>query len=133
MGSEMCIRDRANTEKVVDAVDEELTRFLESGVTGEELEKAKESFLKTRQGRRAQDRGLARILLSNLKNDRTMDFQKESDERISGLDKQTVDEAIKRHFQKENLVIVTAGDFANAKKEDEAGANKESENKDSEN
>ncbi len=127
------ISNPANTEKVVDAVDEELTRFLESGVTGEELEKAKESFLKTRQGRRAQDRGLARILLSNLKNDRTMDFQKESDERISGLDKQTVDEAIKRHFQKENLVIVTAGDFANAKKEDEAGANKESENKDSEN
>ena len=100
-----------NTEKVVNAIDEELTRFVESGVSNEELEKAKESYLKNRRGRRAVDRNLARILLSNLKNDRTMAFQQESDQRIESLAKQQVDEALKRHFKKENLVIVTAGDF----------------------
>ncbi|MEM9413076.1 MAG: insulinase family protein, partial [Planctomycetota bacterium] len=106
------ISNPSNTENVVNAIDEEVTRFSESGVSGEELEKAKESFLKNRQGRRAQDRGLARILLSNLKNNRSMEFQKESDERIKTLTKAQVDEAFERWFKKENLVIITAGDFA---------------------
>ena len=97
------ISNPQNTEKVVAAIDEEVTRFVESGVTGEELEKAKESFLKTRKGRRAQDRGLARLLLNNLKNDRTMEYQKESDLRIESLSKEVVDDAYRRHFKKENL------------------------------
>lgn len=105
------ISNPRNTEKVVATIDEELTRFVESGVTGEELEKAKASFLKTRQGRRAQDRGLARMLLNNLINDRTMDYQKESDLRISELSKEQVDNAYKQYLKKENLVIITAGDF----------------------
>ena len=100
-----------NTPKVVNAIDEEVTRFVQSGVTSEELEKAKQSYLKNRRGRRAADRALARILLSNLKNDRTMAFQQESDQRIEALNKQQVNNALKRNLNKENLVIVTAGDF----------------------
>lgn len=100
-----------NSEKVVDTIDEELTRFSESGVIADELEKAKSSYLKTREGRRAKEQSLARILLSNLINGRTMEFQKESDQRIIQLDKQQVDEAVRRHLDKSRLVIITAGDF----------------------
>ena len=124
------ISNPTNTEKVVDAIDEEVTRFIESGVTSDELEKAKKSYLKNRRGRRAVDRNLARILLTNLKNDRTMSFQQESDERIEALGKPQIDEAVKRHFKKENLVIVTAGDFEKAKAE-EAQEKDDSESEDS--
>ena len=104
-----------NVPKVISTIDEEVTRMLESGVTGEELDKAKESFLKTRQGRRAQDGTLASMLMRNLSNNRTMEFQKASDARIEGLGKADVDEAMRCHFKKENLVNITAGGFEAAK------------------
>ena len=114
------ISNPENTAKVVATIDEEVTRMLESGVTGEELEKAKASYLKTREGGRASDRGLAGLLMRNLSNNRTMEFQKVSDARIESLSKADVDEALRRHFKKENLIIVTAGDFAAAKAKAEA-------------
>lgn len=109
------ISNPENTPKVISTIDEEVTRMLDSGVTGEELDKAKESYLKTRQGRRAQDGALAGLLMSNLSNNRTMDFQKASDARIESLSKADVDEALRRHLKKENLIIITAGDFEAAK------------------
>ena len=105
------ISNPENTEKVVTTIDQELTRLLESGVTGDELEKAKESYLKNRQGGRAQEGRLASLLLDNLATDRTMEFQKSSDDRISGLSKEQVDGALRRHIKKEDLMIITAGDF----------------------
>ena len=105
------ISNPTNTPKVVSTIDEEVSRLLESGVTNEELDKAKASYLKTRQGNRAQDGALASMLMSNLSNNRTMEFQKTSDARIEGLTKEQVDEAIRRNLKKDKLIIVTAGDF----------------------
>lgn len=122
------ISNPENTPKVISTIDEEVTRMLESGVTEEELGKAKESYLKTRQGRRAQDSALAGLLMSNLSNDRTMEFQKVSDARIENLSKADVDEALRRHFKKDNLIIITAGDFAAA----EAKAAEKAESSDAE-
>lgn len=107
-----CISNPSNTEKVVETVAEEVDRMLSSGVTGEELEKAKESYLNNRKGNRAKDRVLAGQLLSNLKTGRTMEFQSNSDEKIESLSKDRVDQALKRLIKPEKLVIVTAGDFS---------------------
>ena len=107
------ISNPANSQEVQSTIDEELSRFVESGVSGEELTRAKVSYLKTVQGRRARDGGLARLLLSNLRNDRTTEFQKESELRIEELQKDQVNDAIKQSLKKENLVIIRAGDFGN--------------------
>ena len=113
-----CISNPTNTEKVVDAVREEVDRMLESGVTLDELNKAKESFLTNRQGGRARDSKIASILLTNLKTGRTMDFHTQSDERITELTKEQVDAAIKSTIDPKRLVIVTAGDFSKAESGD---------------
>ncbi|MDC3225103.1 insulinase family protein, partial [Mariniblastus sp.] len=112
-----CISNPMNTEKVVETVKEEVDRMLESGVTGDELQKAKESFLINRRGGRARDGQLAGELLSNMKTGRTMEFQNASDDRISTLTKEQVDAAMKKVINPDRLLIITAGDFNKAKSE----------------
>ncbi len=127
-----CISNPTNTEKVVETVAEEVDRMLSSGVTGEELDKAKESYLNNRKGGRAQDRRLASSLLSNLKTGRTMDFQSTSDGKIEALSKDRVDAALRRLIVPEKLVIITAGDFKKVDEEadsEKAAAEKDSEDK----
>ena len=114
-----CISNPKNTEKVVTTVREEVDRMLSSGVTGEELNKAKESFLTNRQGGRSRDGRLAGELLQNLRTGRTMDFQKASDEKISILSKEQVDAVLKKVIDPERLLIVTAGDFSKVQDVDE--------------
>ena len=114
-----CISNPKNTEKVVTTVREEVDRMLSSGVTGEELNKAKESFLTNRQGGRSRDGRLAGELLQNLRTGRTMDFQKASDEKISSLSKEQVDAVLKKVIDPERLLIVTAGDFSKVQDVDE--------------
>ncbi len=118
-----CISNPTNTEKVVSTVAEEVDRMLASGVTMDELNNAKESFLTNRKGGRANDGRLARILLGNLETGRTMEFHQNSDEKIEALSKERVDAALKRLIDPKRLVIVTAGDFDKAEKENAAGSN----------
>ena len=123
------ISNPANTEKVVTTVAEEVERMLDSGVTGEELENAKESYLKNRQGSRARDAALAELLRENLETGRTMEFQKASDEKISTLTKEVVDQALRNLIVPERLIIVTAGDFESVNTDE--GAKTEAAGKDS--
>lgn len=106
-----CISKPTNTQKVIAAVTEEVDRMRDSGVTADELSKAKESYLKNRQGGRANDRKIASELISNLRLGRTMDFQRASDDKIAGLDKPTVDAALRRVMDLSKMVEVKAGDF----------------------
>lgn len=112
-----CISKPSNTEKVVETVAEEVDLMRSEGVMPEELAKAKESFLQNRQGGRAQESRIARDLISNLRNGRTMKFQQVSDEKIAGLTKDQVDAALRRVMDPEKMVIVTAGDFESGEAE----------------
>ncbi|MEL7496943.1 MAG: pitrilysin family protein [Planctomycetota bacterium] len=112
-----CISNPMNTEKVVGTVREEVDRMLSSGVTGEELEKAKESFLTNRRGGRARESQIASDLVSNLRNGRTMEFQQKSDERIEALTKEKVDAALRKVIDLDRMIIVTAGDFSKVESE----------------
>lgn len=118
------ISNPTNTEKVVGTVKEEVERMLTSGVTGEELEKARDSFIKNRQGGRSNDGTLASTLLRNLEADRTMEFHKQADAKIQLLSKDQVDETIRRYLDPKRLVIVTAGDFSKS----ESGSDEKQEN-----
>jgi zinc protease len=113
-----CISNPANTERVVATVAEVNQTVLDAGVTEDELSKAKESYLTNRQGKRAKDSSLAKTLLTNLKTDRTMQFQAASDRKIESLTKESTDAALKRLIQPEKMFMVTAGDFEGAAEED---------------
>ena len=106
-----CISKPTNTPKVIAAVTEEVDRMRDSGVTQDELSKAKESYLQNRQGGRAKDSKIASELISNLRMGRTMAFQSASDNRIAALDKQTVDAAMRKVMDLSKMVEVKAGDF----------------------
>ena len=106
-----CISKPTNTQKVIAAVTEEVDRMRDSGVTGEELAKAKESYLKNRQGGRASDSKIASELISNLRLGRTMAFQRASDDKIAQLDKPAVDAALRRVMDLNKMAKITAGDF----------------------
>ena len=106
-----CISKPTNTPKVIAAVTEEVDRMRDSGVTEDELTKAKESYLQNRQGGRAKDSKIASELISNLRRDRTMAFQRASDDKIAQLDKPTVDAALRRVMDLNKMVEVKAGDF----------------------
>ncbi len=112
------ISNPANTEKVVTAVAEEITRLAESGVEPKELKKAKKSFLKNRQSSRGRDNALAGKLRSNLELGRTMAFDEEGDQRIESLTKEQVDAAIKKLINVKKMIVITAGDFSKAEAAD---------------
>lgn len=114
-----CISNPMNTEKVVSTVREEVDRMIASGVTQDELNKAKESYLTNRQGRRANDGRIADELLTNMRTGRTMEFQQASDDRIMSLSKDQVDEAMRKVIDPERLLIITAGDFGKVLKDSE--------------
>ena len=100
-----------NTEKVVATIDEEVQRLLDSGVTGDELQRAQESWLKSREGNRAEDDRLAAMLRQQLELGRTMQFVADREDRVRSLTREQVDAALRRVIEKDRLIIVTAGDF----------------------
>jgi zinc protease len=105
------IMNPANRDRVHAACDEEFARILESGVTPEELEKAKSGLVEQMRAGRGQDDALVSILLKQALTGRTMDFVKAREAKILGLTKDMVDQAVRTMVDREHMVTVVAGDF----------------------
>jgi zinc protease len=105
-----------NMEKVKSLIAEEVKKFVENGVTSEEVAEAKKSILEGRRMSRSQDQQLSGILSRQLFGNRTMKFEAEQEAKLAALTPDQVSAAAKKHLKPERLVIVTAGDFANAEK-----------------
>lgn len=90
---------------------EELDRLLKSGVTPEELNRAREGYLQSAKVARANDAGLA-ARLGNLRHlDRTMAWESDLEKKIATVSVDQVNAALKRCIDPAKLVIVSAGDF----------------------
>jgi zinc protease len=109
-----------NAERLEAALREELGRVLEKGFTAEELEKARGGLLEYRQSGRAQDGGLARTLASYLYFGRTLEHDAALEQRMTKLKPEEVRQALSRHVDAKKLSVVKAGDFAGAKKKEQA-------------
>lgn len=109
------IANPANREKVMHAIDEELKKIIESGITLEELEAARDGYLKSVQVSRSSDSRLADVLAQNLFAGRTMEYFQTIEAKIRALKINDVNEAIREYFDPDQLMIATAGDFAGAK------------------
>jgi zinc protease len=109
-----------NAEKLEAALREELGKALEKGFTAEELEKARGGLLEYRQTGRAQDGGLSRTLASYLYFGRTLEHDAALEQRMTKLSAEEVRQALMRHVDARKLTVVKAGDFAGAKKKDQA-------------
>ena len=105
------ITNPANVDRLMTAINEELVKLRNEGVTADELARAKESYLQAEKVRRAEDKGLAGQLLGTMFNRRTMIFTADYERRVAGLTIDDVNAAIKKYILPDSLVMAVGGDF----------------------
>jgi zinc protease len=106
----------SNMAKVKQLIGEEFNKLVSQGVTKEEVEEAKRSYLERRGMNRTQDSSLGSILAGQLYAGRTMQQEADFEAKLKALTPEQVSAAAKKYVKPDKLVIVTAGDFANASK-----------------
>ncbi|MDZ4849882.1 MAG: pitrilysin family protein [Pirellulaceae bacterium] len=109
------IANPVNRDKVMAAIDEELEKIIEHGITQEELGAARDGYLKSLQVGRSSDGRLAETLSQNLFAGRTMEYFQGIESKIRKLKIEDVNKTIKEYFDPDGLVIAMAGDFASVK------------------
>jgi zinc protease len=110
------IANPENTPKLVSVIEEEVTRWINVGITEEELQRAKQGYLQSQQVSRTNDGRLSGTLAGTIHSGRTMKYYTDLESQIANLKLAEVNEALKKHLTPGKLIIVTAGDFEKAKK-----------------
>jgi zinc protease len=106
------IANPSNRDRLMAAIDEELKKLIENGITDEELNAARDGYLNLVQIDRNDDSKLASLLSQNLFAGRTMKYFETIESKIRELKSDDVNEAIRDYFDPDELVIAAAGDFA---------------------
>ena len=101
-----------NLAKVEVGFKEELSRMLKDGFTDEEIKSAKSGLLQGKKVSRAQDIELVRTLRRNLILDRTMQWNKSYEQRLSNLTAVDVKRVMNKYLKLENFSIIKAGDMS---------------------
>jgi zinc protease len=101
----------ANMSKVETGAAEELKRWVDGGVTAEELDRARSGYLQQRQVSRSNESTLTRMLAQHLHEGRTFGYEEELESRIRQLTAESVSSAIRKHIDPARLSTVTAGDL----------------------
>jgi len=107
------ITNPANKDKLMKVIREEVDRLIDEGVTADELEKAKQSYLQAERIARTGDPSLTSLLLQSMFLGRTMKSIAEHEEQIRNATIDDVNSAIRKYIDPDGLVIALAGDFAN--------------------
>jgi zinc protease len=106
-----------NAQRVEQAFREEVDRMLKEGFTTDEVQKAKEGWLQSRQVSRSQDGGLVGQLGNNLFVGRTLSFDAGIETRVAALTPDMVNAAMRKYIDPAKLTVVKAGDFSKGKQE----------------
>jgi len=104
-----------NLARLETAFHEEIARALKDGFTADEVAKAKDGYLQSRQLSRAQDRELAGTLVARLFVNRTLAYDVQLEQRIAALTPQEIADVGRRYIDPGKLSFVKAGDFAGHK------------------
>lgn len=102
-----------NVLRLESAYGEEMGRWINDGITAEELEAARNSWLQGRMQARANDAAVAAMLSNQFVTNRTMTYDSQLEARVRALTVQDVNAAIKRHVSLSRISTVKAGDFKN--------------------
>src|SRR5262245_45458310 len=114
-----------NADRVLAAFKEEFARALKDGLTAQELDDTRKGWLQAWAASRAKDGELAGHINGLMLRDRTLAWQAEFEEKVKALTPDEVNRALRRHIDPERMIVVKAGDFANAKRHASAGRRKE--------
>src|SRR5439155_17949882 len=100
-----------NMPKLKATMAEELKRLIDNGVSLEELDHAKASWLDQQSVSRSQDNALATVLARDLYAGRTIAYEAELEKKIKALTPDQVSDVARKYLDPNHLVIITAGDF----------------------
>lgn len=103
-----------NADKALASLLDELDILLRDGIGSEELAEAKKSFALQMKTRLANDTTVARILNQGLYLGRTMEYNKNLNEKIQALTPSRIQQVLRKHINLKRLVKVKAGDFKGA-------------------
>jgi zinc protease len=103
-----------NMPRVEADFQEELARILKDGVTADELEKAKKTWMDERLIQRGNESSLIGLLGGLERWGRTMEWEAKMDAAVSALTVQQVNDALKRYVDPASFSIVKGGDFNKA-------------------
>lgn len=111
------ITNPENRQKLLDAMNEEISKLLADGVTEEELSAAKQGFLQSEQLARTSDAELCMAIAGTIFANRDMSYHDQFEKSIADLTVAKVNAALKKYIDPARLVIFAAGDFAKAESE----------------
>ncbi len=103
------ITNPKNMAKVEEVIREELDKLLKTGVTAEEVVRAKGGYLQQQQVGRANDNRLADLLGDGLFEGRTMAFYSDLESAIGNVDVEKVNSVIRKYLTIEKMLLITAG------------------------
>jgi len=106
------IANPQNIPKVETAIQEEIQKLLENGITQEELESAQRGYLESQIVERSDDKQIAAMLVATSYLNRTMDYYEKQEQAISKLDRATVQNALQKWIHPDRIAVVVAGDFS---------------------
>ena len=112
------ITNPQNKDILIEVIREEIDLLRDQGITEDELQRAKKSYLDSARVRRANDRNLANELVGTIFNKRTMQFHADHEQRIRAATVESVNEAIRKYIVPEKLVMAVGGDFASVTTEE---------------
>ncbi len=102
----------SNYEKVQQGFKEELDRYIKDGITEDELKDAVNGWVQEENVSRAKDGELAGLINNNIFYNRSMEFQKELEEKVKSLTVAKVNKAIKTYIKPyKEWTVVNAGDY----------------------
>lgn len=111
------ITNPENRDKLVSTIGEEVDRMRASGVTETELQEAKKGYLENAMRSRTSDPTVASLLVDVMETGRQLEFYTQREDAVRALTKPAVDQAFNEYVDPGKLIIVTAGDFEKAAKE----------------
>jgi len=103
-----------NVKKVDASIADELAKWVERGITDDELRNAKRGYLEQQQVSRSSDSRLASLLSDTLYAGRTMQYYADMEKQVQALKTDDVNSIIKKYVDPQRLTIILAGDFPKA-------------------
>ncbi len=101
-----------NLDKVQLGFKEEIQRYIDGGITEEELANAVNGWIESQNVSRAKDNELSSLVNNNIYYDRDMEFHKEMEEKVSKLTVEDVNKAIRKYIKPyDQWSVVNAGDY----------------------
>lgn len=99
-------RDRLDS-----ALHQEIDKAINAGFTGEELSKSVDSWLEQNKTSLGMNNALASLINRYLRQGRDLSEVTTLEGKIKALDVKTVNEALRKYFDKSKLIIINSGDF----------------------